>query len=555
MPPLQTHTVEGYSYLKKPTLLGSVVLYLKSQLVWPDVLRWKGSVLLPTLPGVIGMTGFSCLVCLFHLTFEISISVPVSVLGTVSVALGLLLAFRVNTAYDRYWEGRKLIQTVTATIRNVARQVWINIPEETEQDHLEKMRCVKLLLAFFVATKHHLRHEYGTHYYDLEVLLPPKWEPASSVKKKKAGTVPEGQNMTQTTAKLNINLNDTVQPNAVAGRSTSVNAPSAIKRREFHVFDRAPAIMVSLTDSIKPKQHDGYMESDDPTHIANVRRSLIQQEFPNSDFVQASTAQIKSTMTGANLEQTIGDEEEQQVSRLLDEAVNLPPASAVPDSPGEEDDDGNDDDNHGEGRSRATVADMKKMGSKTQADLHHIKNRIRNQHQKFKKRHLDHSEFTSEEDLPYQGDSDLSLPLEILFRVALYINQAKAANKIESTLVSVTTNSIDILVNSLTAFERIVHTPIPKAYNIHLKQAVVLYIFFLPFALVDTLAWIVAPVVALVSFTLFGIEAIGAEIENPFGYDDNDLPLNRYCDELKKEVEYIIYHIPTQSTSILLDGQ
>lgn len=47
------------------------------------------------------------------------------------------------------------------------------------------------------------------------------------------------------------------------------------------------------------------------------------------------------------------------------------------------------------------------------------------------------------------------------------------------------------------------------------KQAVVLYIFFLPFALVDTLGWLVAPVVAIVSFTLFGIEAIGAEIENP----------------------------------------
>lgn len=95
----------------------------------------------------------------------------------------------------------------------------------------------------------------------------------------------------------------------------------------------------------------------------------------------------------------------------------------------------------------------------------------------------------------------------------------------------------------------------------------------MPFALVETVGWLVAPIVALVSFTLFGIEAIGAEIENPckpfsrtiaiiktnssivVGYDDNDLPLNRYCDELKKEVEYIIYHIPTHSTSILLDGQ
>lgn len=85
--------------------------------------------------------------------------------------MGLLLAFRVNTAYDRYWEGRKLIQTVMATIRNLCRQVWINIPETNEQDHLEKMRCVKLLLAFFVATKHHLRREYGTKYYDCKYLI------------------------------------------------------------------------------------------------------------------------------------------------------------------------------------------------------------------------------------------------------------------------------------------------------------------------------------------------------------------------------------------------
>lgn len=290
----------------------------------------------------------------------------------------------------------------------------------------------------------------------MEVLLPPKWEPASSAKKANA-PVPQGQNMPESTlkTKMNFKLNESLEPE---GRSTSVDGPPTItKRKDYHIFDNAPAIVVSLTDSIKPKEHGDYMESDDPTQISNIRRSLIQQEYPNSDFHQASAAQIKSTMTGLNLEQTISDEEEQQVSNLLDEAVNLPPSSAVSDSPDQ------DDSEQGESRNATT---SRKMG--TEADLHHIKNRIRNQHNKFKKRHLDHSEFTSEEDLPYQGDSDISLPLEILFRVALYINQAKAANKIESTLVSVTTNSIDILVNSLTAFERIVHTPIPKAYNIHL---------------------------------------------------------------------------------------
>lgn len=91
--------------------------------------------------------------------------------GSVSVALGLLLAFRVNTAYERYNNGRVLIQTVTATIRNLSRQIWINVPEKSQQDHIQKMRCIKLLLAFFVATKHHLRHEYGTDYYDCMCVL------------------------------------------------------------------------------------------------------------------------------------------------------------------------------------------------------------------------------------------------------------------------------------------------------------------------------------------------------------------------------------------------
>jgi ion channel-forming bestrophin family protein len=85
------------------------------------------------------------------------------------VTLGLLLAFRVNTAYDRYTEGRRLFQTVTTTIRNLARLIWINVPEKNRRDHVEKMRCVKLLLAFAVATKRHLRSEYGIDYPDCKM--------------------------------------------------------------------------------------------------------------------------------------------------------------------------------------------------------------------------------------------------------------------------------------------------------------------------------------------------------------------------------------------------
>lgn len=232
----------------------------------------------------------------------------------------------------------------------------------------------------------------------------------------------------------------------------NINNEDSNRKKMHHIFKRAPAIVMTISDSIKPPENAAYMDSDDPTHIANIRRSLIQQEFPDSDITQASTTQIKSVLTGQNSEHSIS-QEEQQAPRLLDESVVHPPDSAVPDSPRED-----------VGSSSSALPRSHTAENK----LHRIKERFSKQHRAGQKRHLDHSDFTSEEDLPYQGDSDLSLPLEILFRVALFINQAKEAKKIESPLVSAATSSLDTLINSLTAFERIVHTPIPKAYNIHL---------------------------------------------------------------------------------------
>jgi ion channel-forming bestrophin family protein len=41
---------------------------------------------------------------------------------------------------------------------------------------------------------------------------------------------------------------------------------------------------------------------------------------------------------------------------------------------------------------------------------------------------------------------------------------------------------------------------------------------------------------------LLGIEAIGLEIENPFGHDPNDLPLNAICAGIEQHLETIPNH-------------
>ena len=88
--------------------------------------------------------------------------------------------------------------------------------------------------------------------------------------------------------------------------------------------------------------------------------------------------------------------------------------------------------------------------------------------------------------------------------------------------------------------ERILTTPIPLAYSIHLKQLLLIYCLSLPFQMVGQLEWMTAPIVALISFTLLGIEEIGIQIEDPFGHDANDLPLDRICNNMMRNIEDLI---------------
>ncbi|KAH9830920.1 UPF0187-domain-containing protein [Rhodofomes roseus] len=103
---------------------------------------------------------------------------------------------------------------------------------------------------------------------------------------------------------------------------------------------------------------------------------------------------------------------------------------------------------------------------------------------------------------------------------------------------------IHTMVEMMTAMERVANTPIPRSYSIHLKQCVTLYLFVLPFTLIKDLGWGMVPIVTVVAFTLMGIEGIADEIEMPFGLDKSDLPLERYCDDLKEEIEYIVERLP-----------
>lgn len=131
-------------------------------------------------------------------------------------------------------------------------------------------------------------------------------------------------------------------------------------------------------------------------------------------------------------------------------------------------------------------------------------------------------------------------PLQIILWMGDYLRHQLDQKKIQAPEMIPMQMSINLLVDSLEGCQRIAHTPIPLAYAVHLKQLLLLFCLLLPFQLVGQMGWLTIPIVTLVSFTLFGIEEIGIEIENPFGYDANDLPLDEICTTLKRDIEFIL---------------
>jgi len=270
------------------------------------VFTLRGSVIPAILPKVILCTLFAVLISVLNY-LKIPVAFPILSSVVPSIVLGLLLVFRTNTAYERFWEGRKLWGTINNSVRNLSRMIWVSVKEENEEDRQQKVQALSLLVAFAVATKLHLRSE-------------------------------------------------------------SVN-------EELSVL------------------------------------------MPEVCFEKLKT----------------------------------------------------------------------------------VKNP----------------------------------PLEVAFWISDYLQHQQDKNCLDSYQSTAMFNLLNSMIDALGGCERILKTPIPLAYAIHLKQLLLLYSLSLPFQVVKDLGLATWVLVGIISFTVFGIEEIGIEIENPFGYDANDLPLDTICKNMQ----------------------
>jgi len=135
-------------------------------------------------------------------------------------------------------------------------------------------------------------------------------------------------------------------------------------------------------------------------------------------------------------------------------------------------------------------------------------------------------------------------PLEIAFWIGYYLQNEYARGTVNVYQLNTLQKLVDDLVDILGGCERILKTPAPILYAILLKILLLNYFVILPWALVDGLTWWTAPIMTFVALVLLSIDEVGTEIEEPFGHDPNDLPLDLICNTMLNNVNDLIAIAP-----------
>mmetsp|Transcript_1367 Transcript_1367/g.1848 ORF Transcript_1367/g.1848 Transcript_1367/m.1848 type:complete len:438 (+) Transcript_1367:150-1463(+) len=124
--------------------------YSKNEWVFAIRSLPKSMVLHRILPAVMSNTIWSAILALMHSFYPLP-KFPALPHTLLSSALGLLLVFRTNSAYQRFWESRQFWQQITNHSRNLAMKLADNLPRKMHRE------VHNLMVALPASLKQHLQ--------------------------------------------------------------------------------------------------------------------------------------------------------------------------------------------------------------------------------------------------------------------------------------------------------------------------------------------------------------------------------------------------------------
>lgn len=128
-------------------------------------------------------------------------------------------------------------------------------------------------------------------------------------------------------------------------------------------------------------------------------------------------------------------------------------------------------------------------------------------------------------DLAAAAQDTPSLPVLLLADMGGRLARLRAEGHVSDIEFARLDDELKAMNRMLATCERILGTPVPFGYTLLLHRTAYLFCFLLPFGFADVLGWGTPLAAGLVAYTFFGLDALGSELEEPFGTMPNDLPI------------------------------
>ncbi|MDX2191381.1 MAG: bestrophin family ion channel [Bacteroidota bacterium] len=126
------------------------------------------------------------------------------------------------------------------------------------------------------------------------------------------------------------------------------------------------------------------------------------------------------------------------------------------------------------------------------------------------------------------------VPSEITAQIMIKLEEMYRSKKLSFPQYWELHKYIDEMTNIVGNCERIRTTPMPYSYRLHLKKFIFVFALMMPFGFIEYLdEWSVV-IVVIIFYAMSGLDVIGEEIEDPFGQDEDDLPIDYVCHSIEK---------------------
>ncbi|MEJ7693948.1 bestrophin family protein [Daejeonella sp.] len=147
---------------------------------------------------------------------------------------------------------------------------------------------------------------------------------------------------------------------------------------------------------------------------------------------------------------------------------------------------------------------------------------------------VDHPEFES-------LDEQKHGPNQVASMIVERANSLYKEGVITGDQLIVINNELQAFTDICGACERIKNTPIPMSYSSFIKKFVFIYVITLPIGYVSSMGYFVIAAVPFIFYVMASLELIAESIEDPFGVDPDDLPIEKMGENIRTHVVEIIH--------------